>query len=87
METYEATIAPQHQQTLGLVLKLGPVPRIRDDSPAVRAGIAYGDEIISIAGEPVGDPFSLSQRLLAYVGKEIDVEIERKGKDGKAIEK
>ncbi len=87
METYEVTVEPQHQRTLGLVLKLGPVVAVRNGSPAKTTGIEDGDVIVSIAGEPVGDPFTLSQRMLAYVGKEIDIEVERAGKDGKVTTK
>lgn len=81
--TFETKLAPQPRRTLGIVVKLGPIAAVRDDSPAKTTGFQVGDEIVAIDGQPVGDPLTLSQRLLPYVGQEIPVEIVRRSSDGK----
>jgi regulator of sigma E protease len=78
----ETTLPAQPLRRLGFYTGIGPVAQVRDKSPA-QSSLEVGDQIISINGEPVGDPFTLSQRMVAYAGKEITVEVERKNASGK----
>jgi regulator of sigma E protease len=79
----ETTLPPQPLRRLGFYTGIGPVAQVRDNSPGEKS-IEPGDQIISINGEPVGDPFTLSQRMVAYAGQEITMEVERKNASGKA---
>jgi regulator of sigma E protease len=58
-------VVPQRgKKTIGLVMKIGPVVALRENSPAAKAGMQIGDVIEEIDGQPVGNPLSLSQRLI-----------------------
>jgi regulator of sigma E protease len=68
----------------GMVMSLGPITAVQKSSPATSAGLEVGDRIVSINGEPVGDPITLENRLrrMATAGKSASLKIERKV-DGK----
>jgi len=72
---------------LGAILEMGPVKAIRTGSPAESAGLLVGDQIESIDGEPVGDPLTLSQRLLDKVGKSVKIQVSRPAKSGSPVSK
>jgi regulator of sigma E protease len=57
-------IPQRGKKSIGVVMKIGPVVALRDNSPAAKAGMQIGDVIEQIDGEPVGNPLSLSQRLV-----------------------
>ena len=58
-------VVPQRgKKTIGVFMKIGPVVALRENSPAGKAGMQIGDVIEQIDGEPVGNPLSLSQRLI-----------------------
>lgn len=81
---HQVSVAPQPARTLGFTTSLGPIVAVRDGSPAETAGLKVGDKIESINGQPVGDPFTLSQRMAKLAGQEIDLEIRREKSDGKS---
>lgn len=64
-EFEELTIAvpPQPVVSLGLVMEMGPIVAVQDDSPAAKAGVQADDVLVKIDGEPVGDPMTLADRL------------------------
>jgi regulator of sigma E protease len=64
---------------LGLVMKMGPISAVQNESPAAEAGIRRGDKIVKLDGEPVGDPVTLPARLRQLAGKTIRLTIERNG--------
>ncbi|MBW3596589.1 MAG: site-2 protease family protein [Planctomycetes bacterium] len=66
-------------RTLGLHLKAGPVIAVQVGSPAHAAGVKAGDEIVSIDGEPLGDPLTLGRRLRKQAGEEVPLVIRRGG--------
>ncbi|NLE36566.1 MAG: PDZ domain-containing protein, partial [Pirellulaceae bacterium] len=66
-ERLTMTVAPRPMRRVGMVMKMGPVFAVQDDSPAARAGIEAGDLIAAIDGEPLGDPMTLADRLWAKV--------------------
>jgi regulator of sigma E protease len=47
------------------------IKAVQDDSPAAAAGVREGERLIAIDGEPVGDPFTLNDRLLSRVGEAV----------------
>ena len=55
--------APQPLRRLGLILEMGPIVAIQEDSPAQRAGLLPGDILTRVDGQPVGDPLTLPERL------------------------
>jgi regulator of sigma E protease len=86
--THEVELPAQPLRTLGLVMKYGPVSTVRVNSPAQATDIKPGDVLVSFDGKPLGDVFTLSQRLLAYVGqKGVAIEIDRPRGDKKSFER
>lgn len=81
VKSLEITVPPQPLRGLGAVTKLGPVVAVRTGSPAQISKIQAGDEILSINGEPVGDPFTLNHRLLPLIGQDIEIELRRRVND------
>jgi regulator of sigma E protease len=68
--TEEKTIevAPAHMRHLGLIMQMGPITAIQNDSPAADADIRKGDRIVAINGQPADDepplnPMTLPERL------------------------
>ena len=55
------------------------IDQLTADAPAVKAGIREGDKIIAIAGQPITAWEQIKPAVTQNVGKEITVEIERKG--------
>ena len=48
------------------------------DSPAAAAGIAAGDVLVSLAGEPVRDRIELGQKIgMSEPGSEVELEVRR----------
>ena len=63
----------------GLVMELGPIVGVRQESPADKAGFREGDVIVSMAATDIGDPLTLGQRVLSLVGQSIEFGVRRKG--------
>jgi len=78
-EEFDVTLPPAKMRVVGLSMTMGPIVAVRKGTPADQAGFQAGDVITSIAGEDVGNPTTLSQRLLGMVGKQIEVAVKRKG--------
>ncbi len=70
-------VAPMRLRRLGCVMTMGPVLAVQADSPAAIAGIKPGDEIVTINGEPVGDPIDLPEKLRRHAGETIRVVVRR----------
>jgi regulator of sigma E protease len=88
-KTLSAVLSPRPIRELGLAMKIGPILAIRENSPAMQAGLLVGDQIVQIDGAPVGDPLSLSQRLTpaSSTPSEVSIVVERKDRGGKTIQK
>jgi len=78
---FDITLPPTKMRMLGLAMTVGPIAAVRKGTPAAGAGFRAGDVITSVAGQDVGNPMTLSQRLLALVGQQIEVEVRREGSD------
>jgi C-terminal processing protease CtpA/Prc len=48
-------VAPQPLRELGLVMKMGPITALQENSPAEKAGFKPGDRIESIDGKEMAD--------------------------------
>jgi regulator of sigma E protease len=91
-ETAEFTfeVAARPLETLGLVMKMGPITAVQPNSPAAKAGLAAGDVITSVNGHNLGDaktladwePDTLSERLrlAALAGETLQLTVDRAGK-------
>ncbi len=66
---------------VGLIMKLGPVSAVQVGSPAAQAGVKAGDLLVSLASQPIGDAFTLPQRLLPQVGKKVELIVLREGRE------
>jgi regulator of sigma E protease len=85
-ERLTITVQPNRAKRLGLVMAAAGITRIQPDSPAARAGLRPGDQIVSIAGKTVEDPLTLPFALTEYYGKPVDVVV-RRNVDGKAADR
>ena len=61
--TIDIKVGANSRREPGLVMQWGPVRSIQENSPAAKAGFKAGDEILSIQDEPIGDLFTLEQRM------------------------
>lgn len=59
----EVRLPAQKMQRLGVVLTMGPIRAIQQGAPADGTTLQVGDVIHTVAGEPVGDPVTLPQRI------------------------
>jgi regulator of sigma E protease len=75
--THDLIVEPNRIRRLGLVMKAGPVVGIRPGSPAAVAGFQVGDQIETIAGQPIGDPMSLPTQLRPHHEQEIEIQVRR----------
>jgi regulator of sigma E protease len=65
---------------LGLVMDIGAVKAIKQDSPAERAGLQIGDKIILVNGDEVGreiDPLELPGKLYELAGDNVELYVRR----------
>ena len=76
-EQVTITVPPTPSKLLGLVMEIGPIVAVQENSPASQAGLKAGDTIVKIDGQPVGDPLTLADRLRAKAGKSIKLEVTR----------
>ncbi len=79
------TLPPQAVRSTGLVMTAGAVRAVQDDSPAAAAGLAVGDRILAIDGEPAGDPLVLDQRLRGLAGKQVTLTVARGGAESSVV--
>jgi regulator of sigma E protease len=85
----EVTLKPRPVRDLGVAMKVGPIIAIRENSPAMRAGLQVDDVLVEMNGAPLGDPLALTQRLTptSSTPAEITIAVDRPGKDGKSERK
>ena len=55
------------------------VATVVEDSPAAKAGLKTGDQIVRFAGETVPSPADLTQKTKVYKGKQVEVVYSRDG--------
>jgi regulator of sigma E protease len=69
------TVPPQPRKWLGITMTMGAIVAIQDESPADAAGLRAGDVILTVQGNPVGDPLTLPVRLID--AKEVHLTLRR----------
>lgn len=84
-DTFKTKIDVYPQKVVGFGTAWGPVAKLKNNSPATRAGLKVGDEIISINGQPRGDMLTMDNRMieLAKNGGTATLQIKR---DGQAVD-
>jgi regulator of sigma E protease len=77
------TLPPSPLRSLGLVMRMGPVTAVQDDSPAAQKGVMAGDLLRRIDGRDVGDPLTLPERIyqLSQRRRAVDMVVVRGGKE------
>ncbi|MFM8893126.1 MAG: site-2 protease family protein, partial [Planctomycetia bacterium] len=76
-KTEVVTVPPQPVKSTGMVMTAGAIRAVQADSPAAAAGLEAGDRIVTIEGEPLGDPLTADARLRSRVGAAVRLGIER----------
>jgi regulator of sigma E protease len=84
-ERLTISLPPQPRLVTGLTMAIGPVVAVQADSPAAEAGLEPGDVLRELAGEPVGDPLALDERLAGLAGAPLTVTIGRAGKPDREV--
>lgn len=85
-ETLSIELPPQPVRTTGLVMTPRTISAVQADSPAAAAGLQAGDRIVSVDGEPIGDPLTLDARLAARAGQTVRLTIGREGAADRTVE-
>ena len=91
-EKVEIAVAPRKERTVGLVMQMGKIAAVQDNSPAAKAGLKRGDfiERIDVVGAAddakslTRDPLALPEALrqLGKEGKEVRVTVRRAATEG-----
>jgi len=70
-ERLSVVLPSQRRLETGLVMTAGPVAAVQAGSPAEAAGIEPGETITLVAGEPLGDPLTLDDRIAKRAGESV----------------
>jgi regulator of sigma E protease len=81
----DIVLPPQPRKITGVALTAGSIVAVQEDSPAAEAGLEPGDEIVTVDGQPIGDPLTLDDRLRSRVGQATKLTVRRKGEDDRAF--
>ncbi len=84
-ETFTTKIDVYPQKVVGFGTAWGPITTLKNNSPATKAGLQIGDEIISIDGQPRGDMLTLDNRMIALAKDEKTATLQIK-RDGQEID-
>ncbi|MGB8854227.1 MAG: site-2 protease family protein [Pirellulales bacterium] len=85
-EAISIELPPQPVRTTGLVMTPRTISAVQADSPAAAAGLQAGDRVVSVDGEPIGDPLTLDARLAARAGQTVRLTIGREGAADRTVE-
>ena len=85
-ETLSVELPAEPARTTGLVMTPRTISAVQTESPAAAAGLQAGDRLVSIDGEPVGDPLTLDTRLASRAGQTVTLTIGRDGAADRTVE-
>jgi len=84
--TVSIELPAQRRLVTGMVMTPLPIKAVQDDSPAAAAGIRPGERLTAIDGQPVGDPFTLDDRLRSRVGETISATLAGESGTSRTVE-
>ena len=86
VERIVTTVAANPMRDFGFTVEWLPIAELQNNSPAVKAGLEVGDEIVAIDGEPRGDLLTLEERMIrvARDGGSVEIEVKR-GDESKTV--
>ena len=82
-EPVEVTIDANPAEYVGLVMKMGPITAVQDDSPAAEAGLKAGDTIVAINGTPVG---MVDESTVGWDPRTLAARLDKMGRSGESVE-
>ncbi len=85
-ETLSIELPAEPARTVGLVMTPRAISAVQDGSPAAVAGLAAGDRLVAVDGEPLGDPLTLDARLAARAGQTVTLTIGRDNAANRELE-
>ena len=77
--SHDIELGVAYDRRFGIEFEMGPVVCIQKNSVADKAGMQVGDVLSQINGSPVGDPLTLSTRILDFVGQTTTIAVLRNG--------
>jgi regulator of sigma E protease len=87
-------VPAQELKGFGLVMKMGPITAVRENSPAAAAGLAVGDIVDTVDGQPAGaeggwtpDTLPDLMRQAAVAGREVELVVARPTKNAESPER
>lgn len=79
VEKLSIPLPPNPIKWIGVETEMGAILAVQADSPAAMAGIKAGDQLLSIDGQPPGNPLTLPDRLRALAGQQVTLQLKRSG--------
>lgn len=76
-ETLEVTVPPLPIRTVGLKFAIEGVTAIQKDSPAAKAGVQVGDQLVEFNGKAVEDGATLYLDVLKFCDKEVTLKLRK----------
>ena len=86
VESITIELPPQRRLTTGMTMTPLPIRAVQDDSPAATAGIRAGERLVAVDGQPVGDPFTLDDRLRSRVGETVSLTLDATDGGSRTVE-
>lgn len=74
-ERLTITVPPRKKKTVGLVMEMSEIIAVQPNSPAEEAGLSEGDELLTLEGEPIGDPLTLPMRIRQLSRDQPEIEL------------
>src|SRR5207247_1836982 len=81
-ERVSIDVDPNPWKVLGLVMKMGRITAIQENSPAAVADLRADDALVSIDGLAPGDPMTLPERLRRRAGETVTITVSRTAANG-----
>jgi regulator of sigma E protease len=86
IEAFDVKVPAAPWRHFGMSLEMGPITAIQKDAPA-DGKLKRGDRLVSIDGEPLGDPMMLDERMRKRAGETAVVRVERgEGSDKQTVD-